>query len=80
MDPLGDALKRELKALGPNSAMSETVQAWPAAVGPEGSRDQLEDGEERHRADQHLAVERLPDEAVAHAEHVRKIPAEDADH
>ena len=39
MDPLGDALKRELKALGPNSAMSETVQAWPAAVGPEIARN-----------------------------------------
>jgi hypothetical protein len=39
VDPLGDALKRELKALGPNSAMSETVQAWPAAVGPEIARN-----------------------------------------
>ena len=39
MDPLGDALQRELKALGPNSAMSETVQAWPAAVGPEIARN-----------------------------------------
>lgn len=39
MDPLGDALKRELKALGPNSAMSETVEAWPAAVGPEIARN-----------------------------------------
>src|SRR3954452_7032827 len=39
MDPLGDALKRELKALGPNSAMSDTVQAWPGAVGPEIARN-----------------------------------------
>jgi hypothetical protein len=39
VDPLGDALKRALKALGPNSAMSETVQAWPAAVGPEIARN-----------------------------------------
>ena len=39
MDPLGDALARELKALGPNSAMSETVAAWPAAVGPEIARN-----------------------------------------
>src|SRR6185437_12723429 len=39
MDPLGDALARELKALGPNSRMSETVQAWPAAVGPEIARN-----------------------------------------
>ena len=39
MDPLGDALERELKALGPNSRMSETVAAWPAAVGPEIARN-----------------------------------------
>ena len=39
MDPLGDALKRELKALGPNSEMSQTVEAWPAAVGPEIARN-----------------------------------------
>jgi hypothetical protein len=39
VDPLGDALKRELKALGPNSAMSETVEAWAAAVGPEIARN-----------------------------------------
>lgn len=39
MDPLGDALARELKALGPNSAMSETLAVWPAAVGPEIARN-----------------------------------------
>jgi hypothetical protein len=39
VDPLGDALKRELKALGPNAAMSETVGAWPAAVGSEIARN-----------------------------------------
>jgi hypothetical protein len=39
VDPLGDALERELKALGPNSRMSETVAAWPAAVGPEIARN-----------------------------------------
>ena len=39
MDPLADALRRELKALGPNSAMSETVAAWPDAVGAEIARN-----------------------------------------
>jgi len=39
VDPLGDALKRELKALGPNAAISETVAVWPAAVGPEIARN-----------------------------------------
>jgi hypothetical protein len=39
VDPLGDALGKELKALGPNSAMSETVEAWPAAVGAEIARN-----------------------------------------
>jgi hypothetical protein len=39
VDPLAEQLKRELKALGPNHAMSETVEAWPAAVGPEIARN-----------------------------------------
>jgi hypothetical protein len=39
VDPLGDALERELKALGPNSGMAETVEAWPAVVGPEIARN-----------------------------------------
>jgi hypothetical protein len=39
VDPLADALKRELKGLGPNSAMSETVEAWPDAVGAEFARN-----------------------------------------
>ena len=39
MEPLGDELRRELAALGPNSAMSETIAAWPAAVGPDIARN-----------------------------------------
>ena len=39
MEPLGRDVRRELKALGPNAAMSETVEAWPAAVGPEIARN-----------------------------------------
>lgn len=39
MDPLADAVRRELKGLGPNSAMSETVAAWPDAVGAEIARN-----------------------------------------
>lgn len=39
MDPLADALGKELKGLGPNHAMSETVEAWPDAVGPEIARN-----------------------------------------
>jgi hypothetical protein len=39
MDPLGDALKRELKSLGPNSQMSEILAAWPEAVGAEIARN-----------------------------------------
>ena len=39
MDPLGDALQRELRALGPNAAMGEVTEAWPAAVGVEIARN-----------------------------------------
>jgi hypothetical protein len=39
VDPLAEQLRRELKALGPNHAMSETVTAWPDAVGPEIARN-----------------------------------------
>jgi len=39
VDPLGDALKRELKSLGPNAAIGETVAAWPEAVGDEIARN-----------------------------------------
>src|SRR5918912_2682219 len=39
VEPLGDDVRRELRALGPNSAMSETVEAWPGAVGPEIARN-----------------------------------------
>ncbi len=39
MDPLADELRRELESLGPNAAMSETIAAWPAAVGPDIARN-----------------------------------------
>lgn len=39
MEPLGSDLKRELRALGPNAAISETVAAWPSAVGDEIARN-----------------------------------------
>ena len=39
MDPLGDQLRKELKALGPNAAISATVEAWPDAVGAEIARN-----------------------------------------
>jgi hypothetical protein len=39
MEPLGSDLKRELRALGPNAAMSETVAVWAAAVGDEIARN-----------------------------------------
>jgi hypothetical protein len=39
LEPLGDELRRELGALGPNAAMSETTSAWPAAVGPDIARN-----------------------------------------
>jgi hypothetical protein len=39
MEPLGDELRRELQALGPNAAMSETTAAWPDAVGPDIARN-----------------------------------------
>ena len=39
MDPLGDDLRRELRSLGPNAAMSETLAAWPEAVGAEIARN-----------------------------------------
>ena len=39
MEPLGEELRRELKALGPNAAMSETAAAWPDAVGPDIARN-----------------------------------------
>jgi hypothetical protein len=38
VEPLGDELRSELRALGPNAAMSETVAAWPEAVGAEIAR------------------------------------------
>jgi hypothetical protein len=38
VEPLGDELRRELRSLGPNAAMSETVDAWPGAVGAEIAR------------------------------------------
>jgi hypothetical protein len=39
VEPLGNDLKRELRSLGPNAAMSETVAAWPSAVGDEIARN-----------------------------------------
>ena len=36
---LGDELRRELRALGPNAAISETTAAWPGAVGPDIARN-----------------------------------------
>jgi hypothetical protein len=39
MEPLGSDLRRELRALGPNAAISETVAAWPDAVGDEIARN-----------------------------------------
>ena len=39
MEPLGDELRCELAALGPNAAMSETTAAWPVAVGPDIARN-----------------------------------------
>jgi len=39
VEPLGDRLRKELRSLGPNAAMSETVAAWPAAVGAEIARN-----------------------------------------
>jgi hypothetical protein len=39
LEPLGEELRRELAALGPNAAMSETTAAWPGAVGPDIARN-----------------------------------------
>ena len=39
MKPLGDQVKRELRRHGPNAGMSEVLEAWPAAVGPEIARN-----------------------------------------
>ena len=39
MEPLGDDVQRELRRFGPNAAIGETVEAWPAAVGDEIARN-----------------------------------------
>ena len=39
MDPLGDEVKRELRSLGPQAGSASSVDAWPAAVGPEIARN-----------------------------------------
>jgi hypothetical protein len=39
MDPLGDEVKRELRSLGPQAEIGDAAAAWPAAVGPEISRN-----------------------------------------
>ena len=44
-----------------------------------GGGDQLQHHQQRHGLDDHLAVERLAHEAVAHAQHVGEEPAQDAD-
>ena len=33
LEPIGTELRRELRRLGPGGAISEVVEAWPAAVG-----------------------------------------------
>ncbi len=39
MDPLGDEVRRELRRFGPQGAISDLVEAWPAAVGEEIARN-----------------------------------------
>jgi hypothetical protein len=38
VDPLAEDVQRELRSLGPNAAIGETTEAWPAAVGAEIAR------------------------------------------
>jgi hypothetical protein len=39
MEPLGGEIRRELRRHGPQAGVSELVEAWPAAVGPEIARN-----------------------------------------
>ena len=39
MDPVGDAVRRELARFGPASGMAPLVETWPGAVGPEIARN-----------------------------------------
>ena len=39
MEPLGDEVRRELGRFGPQGAIGELVEAWPAAVGAEIARN-----------------------------------------
>ena len=39
MEPLGDEIRSELRRFGPGAAISDVVEAWPAAVGPEIARN-----------------------------------------
>jgi hypothetical protein len=39
VEPLGDEVRRELRRFGPESGVSELVEAWPAAVGREIARN-----------------------------------------
>jgi hypothetical protein len=39
MEPLGDEVRRELRRYGPQGAMGDLVEAWPAAVGPQIARN-----------------------------------------
>ena len=39
MEPVGDAVRRELGRFGPAAGMSPLLECWPAAVGPEIARN-----------------------------------------
>ncbi len=39
MEPLGDEVRRELGRFGPQAGVSDLVEAWPDAVGPEIARN-----------------------------------------
>jgi len=39
MEPVGDAVRRELGRFGPAAGMGPLIECWPAAVGPEIARN-----------------------------------------
>ena len=39
MEPVGDAVRRELGRFGPAAGMAPLIECWPAAVGPEIARN-----------------------------------------
>lgn len=39
MEPVGDAVRRELGRFGPTAGMAPLIECWPAAVGPEIARN-----------------------------------------